>query len=120
RRGWGYHARQPAMKSLLALAAVALLAPTPPFPAPKLGPVTPETKCDWGPITEIKPDQLTMRTEAGPFELKLASGVKLAGPDGRPLGSTAELKSGQNVRVYYLVDNKPGGGAKAQEIDVLP
>jgi hypothetical protein len=111
------------MKSLVLLAGiVALLAPTPPFPAPRLTGVTPDTKCDWGPITEIKPDQtmLVMRTEAGPFELRLSPAVKVAGADGKPLGSAAELRNGQNVRVYYLVDIKPGGGAKAQEIDVIP
>ncbi len=107
------------MNPLLALAAaVALLAPSPPFPAPKLVGVTPETKCDWGPITEIKPDhsELTMRTDAGPFELKLGPGVKVASADGKALASTGELRTGQNVRVYYVVDH----GARAMEIDVIP
>ena len=108
------------MKSLLALAAVALLAPTSPFPAPKLGAVSPETKCDWGPITEVKSEQLVVKTDAGPFEVKLTSGVKVAGPDGKPLASASELKAGQNVRVYYRVENKPDKGAMAQEVDVLP
>jgi hypothetical protein len=110
------------MKALFALAAVALLAPTPPFPAPKLGSATPETKCDWGPISEVKSgnDELVLKTEAGPFEVRLPAGVKLAGPDGKPLASAAELKAGQNVRVYYRVENKPDKGAMAQEIDVLP
>src|SRR4051794_23493595 len=109
------------MKSLLALAAVALLAPTPPFPAPKLGTVTPETKCDWGPITEVKSsrEEMVVRTDAGPFEVKLPSSVKIAGPDGKPLASAAALKAGQNVRVYYRVENKPDKGAMAQEVDVL-
>ena len=57
-----------------------------------------------------------VRTEAGPLELALASTTKVAGPDGRPLGSAAELRAGQNVRVYYLVNH----GAKAQEVDALP
>ncbi len=110
---------------LLALAlagAVPLLAPTPPFPAPKLTGATPDTKCDWGPVAEVKADKtmIVLRTEAGPFELKLGPSVKLAGADGKPLGSIAELRNGQNVRAYYLVDVRPGGGAHAQEIDVLP
>jgi hypothetical protein len=107
------------MNPLLALAAaVALLAPQPPFPAPKIVGVTAETKCDWGPITEIKADrsELVMRTDAGPFELKLGSGVKVASADGKPLASALELRSGQNVRVYYVVDH----GARAMEIDVIP
>jgi hypothetical protein len=108
------------MKALLALAAVALIAPMPPFPAPKLGSVTPETKCDWGPITEVKSEEMVVKTDAGPFEVKLPSGVKIAGPDGKPLRSASELKAGQNVRVYYRVENKPDKGAMAQEVDVLP
>ena len=106
------------MNTLLVVAtAVALLAPTPPFPAPKLIGVTPETKCDWGPITEINPDltQLVVKTDAGPLEVKLIPTVRVAGPDGKPLPSPAALRSGQNVRVYYLVN----AGAKAQEIDVI-
>jgi hypothetical protein len=106
------------MNTLLAAAtAIALLAPTPPFPAPKLVGVTPETKCDWGPITEINADrsQLVMKTDAGPFEVKLSGAVKLVGADGKPLGSAGDLRAGQNVRVYYLVN----AGAKAQEIDVI-
>lgn len=105
------------MKLFLAAAtAVALLAPTPPFPAPKLIGVTPDTKCDWGPITAMAPDQLVMKTDAGPFEVKLGAAVKVAGADGKPIGSAKELRAGQNIRVYYLVN----GGAKAQEIDVIP
>ncbi len=106
------------METLLVVAtAIALLAPTPPFPAPKLVGVTPETKCDWGPITEINPDGhlLVMKTDAGPFELKLTSGVKVAGADGKPLPANA-LRAGQNIRVYYLVK----AGANAQEIDLIP
>ena len=110
------------MKPLFALAAaataVALHTPAPPFPAPKLIGVTPDTKCDWGPVTEQKPDQklLVIRTQAGPFELTLGPGVKLAGVDGKPLASAASIRPGQTVRAYYLVDK----GAKAQEVDVLP
>lgn len=109
------------MKPLLVVAAVALLAPTAPFPAPKLTGITPETRCDWGPITEVKSgaEMLVVKTDAGPFEVRLPSGVKLAGPDGKPLASPAELRAGQNVRVYYKVDNRPDKGAMAQEIDII-
>ena len=105
------------MKSLLLAAAVAALAPTLPFPAPKLIGVAPELKCDWGPITEIKTDrtELVMKTDAGPFEVKLGSTVRVAGADGKALGSVIELRQGQSVRVYYLIDK----GAKALEIDVI-
>jgi hypothetical protein len=109
------------MKPLLALAAaaaVALLNPSPPFPAPKLIGVTPDTKCDWGPVTEQKtqPTMLVIRTDAGPFELTIGPGVKIAGADGKPLASVASIQVGQSVRAYYVVDK----GARAQEIDVLP
>ena len=98
--------------------STALAAFMPPFPAPKLIGVTAETKCDWGPVTEVKSDRtlLVVRTEAGPFEVKLLSGLKVAAAaDGRQL-SAPELRAGQNVRVYYVVDH----GARALEIDVLP
>jgi len=107
------------MKSLFfAAAAVALLAPTPPFPAPRLVGAGPDTRCDWGPISEVKasPSQLLVRTDAGPLTVELGPNVKVAGADGRPLPSAAELRAGQNVRVYYVVDH----GARAQEIDVIP
>lgn len=107
------------MNTLLVVAtAIALLAPTPPFPAPKLIGVTPDTKCDWGPITETKPDGslFVMKTDAGPLEVKLSPTVKVAGADGKPLGAASALHAGQNVRVYYLVH----AGAIAQEIDILP
>jgi hypothetical protein len=106
------------MKSLLLAAAVALLAPLPAYPAPKLIGATPDTRCDWGPISEVKatPAQLLMRTDAGPLTVLLDPSVKVAGADGRPLASAAELRAGQNVRVYYVVNN----GARAQEIDVIP
>jgi hypothetical protein len=107
------------MKPLAAVAAaVALLNSTPPFPAPKLTGVTPDTKCDWGPVTEQRtgPHLLVIRTEAGPFELTLGPGVKVAGADGKPLPSVASIRPGQTVRAYYVVDR----GAKAREIDVLP
>lgn len=100
-----------------AAAAVALLAPTPPFPAPKLIGISPELKCDWGPLTEIKNDrtEIVVRTDAGPFEVKLGPTVRVAGADGKALGTVLELHQGQGVRVYYLVDK----GAKALEIDVI-
>lgn len=113
------HSRYPkwvTMKALL-LAAVALLAPTPPFPPPKLVGATPEMKCDWGAIHELKLDrgELVMRTDAGPLTLELGPHVKLAGPDGKPLASIGELRSGVHVRAYYVVEKT----AKAREIDVI-
>jgi hypothetical protein len=106
------------MKPLLALAAVALLAPTPPFPPPRLGAATPETRCDWGAVGALELDraQLVVKTDAGPLTLQLGPNVKVAGPDGKPLASIAELRSGQGVRVYYVIEK----AAAAQEIDVLP
>lgn len=106
------------MKPLVLAAAVALLAPTSPFPPPKLTSQTPEMRCDWGAVGELKVDraQLVVRTDAGPLTLQVGPGVKVAGPDGKALASVAELRGGQNVRVYYVVE----AGAKALEIDVVP
>lgn len=101
---------------VLAGAAVALASPPPPFPPPKLTGVTPATKCDWGPISEIKSSRIIVRTDAGAFTVEVSSKAKIAGLDGKPLGSTSALSLGQKVRVYYLVDD----GAQAQEIDVIP
>jgi hypothetical protein len=107
------------MKPLLAAVAAAIaFTPAPPFPAPKLTGITPDTKCDWGPINEIRSGMVVMKTEAGPFELMTGPGVKVAAVDGKPLGSVAQLQPGQNVRAYYLVDVKRG--ASAVEIDVIP
>jgi hypothetical protein len=106
------------MKTLLLAAAVALLAPTPPFPPPKLVGATPETKCDWGAVGELRIDraELVVRTDAGPLTLAFDRDVEVAGPDGKALGSIAELRAGQRVRAYYVVAET----AKAREIDVLP
>src|SRR5689334_22888169 len=103
------------MKTLLAAAAVALLAPTPPFPPPRLAGATPDMRCDWGvitmgaappnPRTGAKPDgtQLTMKTDAGDLELTIGAGVKIAAADGKSL-SLSDLRAGQKVRAYYVVD----------------
>jgi hypothetical protein len=106
------------MKAPVLAFAVALLAPTPPFPPPRLGGATPETRCDWGAVAEQRPDrrELVLRTDAGPFVLRVGPDVKVAGADGKPLGSVAELRPGQGVRAYYVVAD----GARAQEIDVVP
>jgi hypothetical protein len=117
------------MKALIAAAAIALGSeapvpapppqpPTPSFPAPKLTGVTPETKCDWGALAAVKPNLLVVTTAAGPLEVGIGTGARFAAADGRPLGSMADLRVGQNVRVYYRVENKIGGGARAQEVDV--
>jgi hypothetical protein len=102
---------------LAVLAAIALLAPTPPFPAPKFVPVTAEMKCDWGPIASLGSDHATMviTTEAGALTLKIGSDVKVAGTPEAPKRSLDSLRVGENVRVYYLVD----GGANLQEVDVI-
>ena len=109
------------MKLLVVAAATSLMiAPSPPFPPPKLIGVTPDTKCDWGPINENKSSVLVVQTDAGPFEVQIGSNARFAGLDGKPLASRGDLRTGQKVRVYYLVDNRVGGGAKAQEIDLIP
>ncbi len=109
------------MKPLAALALLALLGPLAPqqaFPPPKLVPVTADMKCDWGQVTALRSEasELVLSTDAGPFVLSIGRGVKVAGPDGKALASVKDLRAGQKVRAYYVVDQ----GAKAREIDVLP
>jgi hypothetical protein len=106
------------MKPLVVAAAVALFVSQPAFPPPKLVPETPDMKCDWGSVTGLRREtsELVLGTDAGPFVLSVGPGVKVAGPDGKPLGSVMDLRAGQKVRAYYVV----AGGAKAREIDVLP
>ena len=108
------------MKPIFALAAAVAMAPSPPFPAPKLMGATPEMKCDWGPVAEYRSDKalLVIKTEAGPFELGVGRGVRVASIDGKPLGTVAALKPGQRVRAYYTVDVKRG--ASALELDAIP
>jgi hypothetical protein len=108
------------MKAILAAVAAIALGPQPAFPPPKLTSVTADTKCDWGAITEVRQgDLVIVKTDAGPFEARFDKGMKIAGPDGGSTSSSA-LRAGQYVRVYYLVVNKVGGGAMAQEIDLVP
>lgn len=101
--------------NVLAAAVIALLAASP-FPAPKLAQVTEKTKCDWGPIASISADGNTMvlTTPAGPVTYQVGLGVQVFAADGKPMGTVTSLRSGQGVRVYYVIDN----GAKAIEIDL--
>jgi hypothetical protein len=99
------------VKVLLLLALAAL-----PFPPPKALAVTDRTKCDWGPVSSVSANgtELVITTPAGPVTYKTGVDVKVYGADGKPLGAVTVLKPGQNVRVYYVVEN----GAKAQEVDM--
>ena len=65
-------------------------------------------KCDWGSVTGLRREtsELVLATDAGPFVLSVGPGVKVAGPDGKPLGSVMDLRAGQKVRAYYVVDQK--------------
>jgi hypothetical protein len=99
------------MKLLLFLALTAL-----PFPPPRALPVTDRTKCDWGPVSSVSAagTELVIATPAGPVTYRAGPEVQVYGADGKVLGAVTVLKPGQNVRVYYVVEN----GAKAQEVDL--
>jgi len=99
---------------MIALAAALLLA-APPFPAPRLAPVTDRTKCDAGTVVAVESakGELRVRAAAGLITFKVAGDVQVFDATGKPAGAaTAALQAGQKVRVWYLVD----GGARAVEI----
>lgn len=104
------------MKPLLLAAAIALLAPTPPFPPPRLLPPSPDLRCDFGAVDEhrAEKDELVLRTDAGALTLRVGDGVKVVDADGKPLASVADLRRGQRVRAYYVVQK----GARLREVDV--
>jgi hypothetical protein len=98
------------------LLAIALLAAgNLPFPAPKLIPVTDALRSDAGVIRalDLNAMEMKMGASAGEILFKIST-VQVAGRDGRALGGPATLRTGESVRVYYLVEN----GAIAKEIDV--
>ena len=104
------------MLSLKLAFAVALLAAgNLPFPAPKLIQATDALRSDVGTIASVDTVKMEvkMNAPAGQITYKVAE-VQVVGPDGKPAGSATALKAGQNVRVYYVVDN----GAIAKEIDI--
>jgi hypothetical protein len=86
-----------------------------PFPAPKLIQVTDALRSDAGVIRtlDLNAMEMKMGASAGEIIFKIST-AQVAGPDGRALGGPATLRTGQSVRVYYLVEN----GAIAKEIDV--
>jgi len=98
---------------MIALAAALLLA-APPFPAPRLAPVTDRTKCDAGVVVaaEAAKGELRVRAAAGLVTFKVGGDVQVFDAAGKPAGAATALQAGQKVRVWYLVD----GGARAVEI----
>ena len=98
---------------MIALAAALLLA-APPFPAPRLAPVTDRTKCDAGVVVAAEPakGELRVRAAAGLLTFKAGAEVQVFDAAGKPAGAATSLQAGQQVRVWYVVD----GGARAVEI----
>ena len=99
--------------------AVILMSTSPlPFPAPKIIQATDALRSDVGTVVAVDTAkaQVRMNAPAGEITYKVAE-AQVVGPDGKPAaGGLAALKSGQNVRVYYVVDK----GAIAKEIDIQP
>jgi hypothetical protein len=98
-------------------AAALLLLTALPFPAPKIVPASDKMKCDWGSVTSVKADasELVIATAAGPVTFQTKAAVAVVGLDGKPLSGLTELKPGQRVRVYYIVEN----GTKLLEVDQI-
>jgi hypothetical protein len=103
------------MSVLALLAAVAALA-APPFPAPRLAPVTDKTKCDTGTVLTVEParSELRVTTPAGVVTYKAPADAQVFDKDGKPAGAASRLVAGQAVRVYYVVED----GARVVEIDL--
>ncbi|HZZ86083.1 MAG TPA: hypothetical protein VFE30_16250 [Anaeromyxobacteraceae bacterium] len=86
-----------------------------PFPPPHGFTPTEKTRCDMGKVRSVdavKPE-LKVDTPAGVVTYQVRA-VKVVGKDGAPLAGLDALKPGDDVRVYYVVDN----GAIASEVDL--
>jgi hypothetical protein len=99
------------------LATAMLVLGAVPFPAPRALQVTDKTRCDWGPVASVSADgsQLVITTQTRPETYKIRPEVQVFDPDGKRLPSVKALKVGQDVRVYYVLEN--GLNAKVQEVD---
>ena len=98
---------------MLALVAALLLA-APPFPAPRVAPVTDRTKFDTGTVVSVDAakGELKVKCADGLVTFKVSADVQVFDGAGKPAGAATALQGGQKVRVWYLVD----GGARAVEI----
>jgi phage baseplate assembly protein gpV len=98
------------------VAALLLAVAPPPFPAPRLAPVTERTKFDPGTVLgyDAAKAELRVQSAAGVVTYKAGADVQVFDAAGQPVGSPAKLAAGQRVRVWYVVEN----GARAQEISV--
>ena len=87
------------------------------FPPPRSAAITPDLKCDWGPVVAYKASEhptLVVETPAGPVTFQVAADLPVLGADKQPHGTVAELKPQTKVRVYFLRDK----GARAVEVDL--
>jgi hypothetical protein len=94
--------------------ALALALAAPPFPPPRLAPVTDRLKCDTGQVLSVDTARAELRvtTPAGLVTFKAGTDVQVLDREGKPVGSVSRLAVGQAVRVYYVVED----GAKALEV----
>lgn len=104
------------LSAALAL-SLSLAAPgdKPPFPAPRIAPITDRLKCDTGTILTVAWEKNTLQatTPAGVVTYKAGIDAQVFDKQGRPLGAVTRLSPGDKVRIYYLVED----GARALEID---
>ena len=94
---------------------LALALATPPYPAPRLAPLSDRMKCDSGTVLAVDAprSELRLTTPAGVVTVRAGSDVQVFDKAGQPVGSPARLAPGEKVRVFYVVDD----GARAVEID---
>lgn len=96
------------------LLALALAAP--PFPPPRLAPVTSATKCDRAKVLLVDSAKGVLQgmTAAGVVTYRISQDVQVFDAAGKPAGAATSLAPGASVRVYYVIED----GAKVQEVDL--
>lgn len=102
--------------SLLSMIGVVLTLLFPPFPAPTAIQATASLKCDNATIDSIDAARQEFRgkTPAGTITYRVVPEVPVIGKDGKPAGSSSDIKVGQKVRIYYVLEQ----GAQVREIDL--
>src|ERR1700684_1835688 len=87
------------------------------YPAPVHITPTDQTRCDWGTVSQVNAaeSKLILSTSIGMITFLADPNGLVYGTDGAQAGTVAGLKNGQNVRVYFVVDN----GAKVSEVDLI-
>lgn len=92
-----------------------VLAAGSPYPPPHGFTPDEKTKCDMGKVraADARKPELRVETPAGVVTYQVRD-VRVVGKDGAPLSGLDALKPGDDVRVYYVVQD----GAVVREVDL--